>query len=464
MSTTQTQTRNSNPDDALPSHEQLSAANAAYVFDSQGNRVDFSSLLDQAKTNKIPLLLVFTRHFHCGMCKEFNKALSESRILTDASRVSVIIVGPGQAAGLEHYQQQVDNPPFQFYADPDLRLYHALGVTRRNLDLGDASKDKIGSHHKEGVTQTFLSSVAEIVKSGSLALKGGDFKQLGGEFVWNKEDIDMSSNNATASNPGIAGSNLLPGKIVAITGASRGIGRACALACAAHGAKGVIVHYFGDAVTKAEAETLQDELAKLGAKGILVPGDIANAEVGQSIADAAEKEFGRLDVFVSNAGICPFMGFLEMEVDTWRKVQEVNLNGAFFATQAAARLMARQTPRGGSLIAIASISALVGGEFQSHYTPTKAGLKSMMESAAIGLGPLGIRCNSVLPGTIATAINEDDLKDTAKREKMIARHPLRRLGTPEDIAGPVVFLASDLAQFMTGSSMLVDGGCFVNLQ
>ncbi len=117
-----------------------------------------------------------------------------------------------------------------------------------------------------------------------------------------------------------------------------------------------------------------------------------------------------------------------MEASTWRKVQDVNLNGAFFATQAAARLMARQTPRGGSIIAIASISALVGGEFQSHYTPTKAGLKSMMESAAIGLGPLGIRCNSVLPGTIETAINEDDLKDEGKRARMVNRHPLRRFG------------------------------------
>lgn len=252
--------------------------------------------------------------------------------------------------------------------------------------------------------------------------------------------------------------------MVAITGASRSIGRACALACAAHGARAIIVHYFGNAETTSEAQTLQSELQSLGAQSILVPGDISDSAVGQAIADATERNFGRLDVFISNAGICPLMGFLEMEASTWRKVQDVNLNGAFFATQAAARLMANQTPQGGSIISIASISALVGGEFQSHYTPTKAGLKSMMESAAIGLGPLGIRCNSVLPGTIETAINEDDLKDEGKRERMVNRHPLRRLGKPDDVAGPVVFLASDLAKFMTGSSVLVDGGCFVNLQ
>lgn len=176
-----------NSDDAIPTIKQLSAANAAFVLNGQGDRVDFSSLLQSTQTNKVAFVLILTRHFHCGMCKEFVKALQQSSTLTDTARVSLVIVGPGQAAGLDHYKEQVDNPPFEIYADPELRLYHALGVTRRNLDLGDASKDKIGSHHQEGFTQTFLSSVAEIVKSGSLALKGGDFKQLGGEFVWNAQ-------------------------------------------------------------------------------------------------------------------------------------------------------------------------------------------------------------------------------------------------------------------------------------
>lgn len=193
MSSTEVHTQNSHQDDALPTKQQLSAAHAAYVLDSAGERVDFTSLLDRAEASQTALLLVFTRHFHCGMCKEFVRALADSSLLTDAVRVSVVIVGPGQPAGLEHYKQQLSNPttgtppPFQFYADPDLRLYHALGVTRRNLDLGDPTKDKIGSHHTQGFTQTFLSSVGEIVKSGSLALKGGDFKQLGGEFVWNSQ-------------------------------------------------------------------------------------------------------------------------------------------------------------------------------------------------------------------------------------------------------------------------------------
>lgn len=177
----------SNPDDALPTTEQLSAARAAYVLDGQNNRLDFATLLDRARTDRLPLVLIFTRHFHCGMCKEYVKALARSTILTDASKVSLVIVGPGQAAGLEHYKDQVDRPPFAFYADPELELYHALGVTKRSLDLGDASKDKIGSHHQQSFARNLLGSVTEIVKSGSLALKGGDFKQLGGEFVWDQD-------------------------------------------------------------------------------------------------------------------------------------------------------------------------------------------------------------------------------------------------------------------------------------
>lgn len=131
--------------------------------------------------------------------------------------------------------------------------------------------------------------------------------------------------------------------------------------------------------------------------------------------------------------------------------------------QAAANQMVAQG-QGGSIIAMSSISALVGGEYQTHYTPTKAGLHSLMQSAAIALGRYGIRCNSLLPGTILTDINKDDLADEGKRRYMEGRIPLGRLGRPDDLVGPTVFLASDLASYVTGASLLVDGGAFVNLQ
>jgi L-rhamnose 1-dehydrogenase len=119
----------------------------------------------------------------------------------------------------------------------------------------------------------------------------------------------------------------------------------------------------------------------------------------RQIVETAMTTFGRIDVLISNAGICPFHSFLTMPDALWKRVQAVNLDGAFYVTRAVANAMSTQThPRGGSIVAVSSISALMGGAEQSHYTPTKAGVKSLMESCAIALGPLGIRCNSVLPG------------------------------------------------------------------
>lgn len=145
---------------------------------------------------------------------------------------------------------------------------------------------------------------------------------------------------------------------------------------------------------------------------------------------------------------------------------KTNLHGAFYAVQAAAQHMAlTQQPSGGSIIGISSISALVGGAGQTHYTPTKAGILSLMQSTACALGKYGIRCNALLPGTIRTQLNDADMADQGKREYMEGRIPLGRLGRTKDLAGPAVFLASEeLSGYVTGSQLLVDGGLFVNLQ
>lgn len=168
-------------------------------------------------------------------------------------------------------------------------------------------------------------------------------------------------------------------------------------------------------------------------------------------------------MFVSNAGICPFHSFLDMPREIFERTMTVNLHGAYFMMQAAANQMIKQGG-GGSIIGVSSISAYVGGEYQTHYTPTKAGVLSMMNSLAIALGKHGIRCNAVLPGTIQTDINKDDLSDPQKRAYMAGRVPLGRLGVPEDLAGPVIFLASDMARYVNGAALLVDGGMYVNLQ
>ncbi|TFL03740.1 NAD-P-binding protein [Pterulicium gracile] len=260
--------------------------------------------------------------------------------------------------------------------------------------------------------------------------------------------------------------SLLNNPVVVITGSSRGIGRACALKFAKHGASGLILHYLGDEATTAEVASLQTEISELSpnVKTVAVEGDISDPATSTKIVQEGLKVFDRINVLVSNAGICPFAEFLTMPQATWERTRAVNLDGSFYVTQAVANQMKSQTPQGGSIIGISSISALVGGELQCHYTPTKAGILSLMQSCAVALGKYNIRANAILPGTIATDINKEDLADAAKREGMVKRTALGRLGEPDDIAGPVVFLASDLAKYVTGSSLLVDGGLFVNLQ
>jgi L-rhamnose 1-dehydrogenase len=252
---------------------------------------------------------------------------------------------------------------------------------------------------------------------------------------------------------------LLAGKTVLVTGASAGIGRAVAIGCARHGAD-VALNFARDV---AGAESAVAEIAALGRKGVAIQGDVADPKTATDFVTKAVAALGRVDVFVNNAGICPFHAFLDMPVETFERTMQVNLHGAYFMVQAAANQMVKQGD-GGSIIAMSSISALVGGEYQTHYTPTKAGLHSLMQSVAIALGKHKIRCNSLFPGTILTDINKDDLADTKKREYMESRIPLGRLGQPDDLVGPTVFLASDLARYVTGASLLVDGGAYVNLQ
>jgi len=250
---------------------------------------------------------------------------------------------------------------------------------------------------------------------------------------------------------------LLEGKVVIITGASRGIGRAVALGCAREGAD-VVVNY----LSGPGAEVVE-EIRALGRQAVPAQGDVADPETGERIVAVGVDAFGKLDVLVSNAGICPFHTFLDMPADVMRRTNEVNYYGTFYVAQAAANQMVAQG-KGGAIVAMSSISALVGGGMQTHYTPTKAAIHSLMQSCAIALGPHGIRCNSVLVGTVRTDINRDDLSDPEKVAYFNNRIPLGRLGEPEDIIGPVVFLASDMARYVTGAAFLADGGLFVNLQ
>lgn len=263
-------------------------------------------------------------------------------------------------------------------------------------------------------------------------------------------------------------SGQLQGARALVTGASRGIGRGIALGLAAAGAD-VAVNYHEPAAVEfghdnaADAAAVVAEIEKLGRRAVAVRADVSSsADVGTMI-DTVVGALGGLDILVNSAGICPFHDVLTMPEELWDRVHAVNLKGAFLCSQAAARVMVA-AGNGGRIVSVSSISALVGGGQQAHYTPTKAGVHSLMQSMAIALGPHGITCNSVLPGAIATDINVEDWSDAGKRAYLDNRIPLGRIGEPDDVAGPVVFLASPAARYVTGAGLLVDGGLFVNLQ
>ncbi|KAI5860807.1 3-oxoacyl-reductase [Durotheca rogersii] len=273
---------------------------------------------------------------------------------------------------------------------------------------------------------------------------------------------------------------LLRGKTAIITGGTTGIGRAIALEYLRQGCN-VVVNHLGLArdaghlaSLEREAGALAEAAAAAGDVGVLdhLAGDVSDPATGPALVRHAVARFGRLDVCVSNAGICEFAEFLTLGGDLWARTVRTNLDGAFYVVQAAAQQMAAQAPAPaaegggrGAIIGVSSISALVGGGRQAHYTPTKAGVLSLMQSCAVALGPHAIRCNALLPGTVRTQLNDADLADPAKRAYMEGRIPLGRTGDPRDLAGPAVFLASDyLSGYVTGAQLLVDGGLFVNLQ
>jgi len=255
------------------------------------------------------------------------------------------------------------------------------------------------------------------------------------------------------TSPSYPQTNLLTSKVCAITGGSTGIGRAIVKELIRQGAC-VAVNHLDDSTSLSQIDTLKQEVtallpssAPLSSRLLTVAGDISLPETSTNFISATISQFKHLDVFISNAGICQFHDFLTLPSDLYKRTVSVNLDGAYYSTQAAARQFKSQGT-GGSIIAISSISALVGGAGQTHYTPTKAGVLSLMQSVACALGKDGIRCNAILPGTIRTQLNEEDLKDDEKRKYMEGRIPLGRTGVPEDIAGPVVFLASDLARYV----------------
>jgi len=248
------------------------------------------------------------------------------------------------------------------------------------------------------------------------------------------------------------------GKVAIVTGAARGIGRAIALRFGQEGASVAVVD-----LREAEGHETVRLIEAAGSQAMFIHTDVSDQDQVQAMVDTVVKQWGAIHILVNNAGICPFEDFLEMSEDLWDQVLDVNLKGYFLCSQAVAKVMVEQGVKG-RIIAVSSISSEFGGSSQAHYCASKAGINLLVKSMAISLGPHGIACNAVLPGTVETDINRDALADPAARDYWSKRAPLGRLGQPEDIAGPVLFFASDDSAWCTGSMLVVDGGTSVNLQ
>ena len=250
----------------------------------------------------------------------------------------------------------------------------------------------------------------------------------------------------------------LRGKVAIVTGATRGIGRAIAVRFGQEGARVVVV---GRDEEKGRGTV--NLVVAAGSQAIFVPTDVSCSAQVQDLVDTVVDHWGRIDILVNNAAICPFKDFLGMSEALWDRVLDVNLKGYFLCSQAVARVMVEQGIKG-RILAVSSISAEFGGSEQAHYCASKAGINLLVKSMAISLGPHGITCNAVLPGTVETDINREALSDPEVRDYWLNRGPIGGLGKPEDIAGPVLFFASDDSAWCTGSMLVVDGGVSVNLQ
>jgi 3-oxoacyl-[acyl-carrier protein] reductase len=238
-------------------------------------------------------------------------------------------------------------------------------------------------------------------------------------------------------------------QVVMVTGSSRGIGRQIAQSFAEEGAIAIIIDIMAEA-----AEETKNELLAKGFKAESFGCDVTNLEKVQEIVTKILDKYKRVDILVNNAGITKDNLLLRMSENDWDAVINVNLRGTFVCTKALTKSMMKA--RKGKIINIASIIGIRGNAGQANYAATKAGVIGFTKSIARELAPRGITCNAIAPGYIQTAMTAK--LDEKVREEMLKQIPLRTLGTPKDVAGACLFLASEDAGYITGQTIVVDGG------
>jgi glucose 1-dehydrogenase len=246
---------------------------------------------------------------------------------------------------------------------------------------------------------------------------------------------------------------LLEGRRALVTGATTGIGQGAAYELAAHGAA-VAVDYRGK---EEEASAMVAAIEKAGGRAVAVQMDISSEEeVGRGFAHARDA-LGGLDLLVNNAGVEAPYELVDMPLEEWNRVIEVNLTGVFLASREAARIM-RAAGDAGTIVMVSSVHEQIPWKTFSHYCASKGGLKLFAQTIARELAPDGIRVVSVAPGAIETPINRDVLDDPDQKREVLDEIPLGRLGQVEDVAQAIAWAASDQASYVTGTTLFVDGG------
>jgi dehydrogenase/reductase SDR family protein 4 len=243
----------------------------------------------------------------------------------------------------------------------------------------------------------------------------------------------------------------LEGKVALVTGGSRGIGRASAMAFADAGADVVVASR-----KLPDLEVVAGEIKAKGRKGLAVASHIAKIEESKNLVEEVMAEFGRIDILLNNAGTNPYFGpLMNAEEWAWDKTMDVNLKGQFFLSQLVARVMKEQGR--GCIINTASVAGLRAGEL-SIYGVTKAALIMLTQCMAKEWGQYGIRVNAIAPGIIKTRLSEELWKDPEVRRAAEQGCAMVRLGEPEEVASVVLFLASDASSYVTGETIVIDGG------
>ncbi len=245
---------------------------------------------------------------------------------------------------------------------------------------------------------------------------------------------------------------MVQDRVAVVTGASRGIGRSICLALAGQGAKIVAVD-----IDPAATDAFVAELKASRTEAVAVAGNVTDAADVENMIKVAKETFGSVDILVNNAGITRDGLLLRMKDEDWDAVLTVNLKGAFLCTRAAAKVMTKQ--RSGRIINIASVVGQMGNAGQANYCASKAGLMGLTKSNARELAKRNVTVNAVAPGFIATAMTDALPEDV--RQELAAQIPLERLGSADDIANAVLFLASDNSGYITGQVLGVNGGMYM---